>query len=52
MKVVSDHIVSLGFGKYARAEWIAALIPMEEDRGSGCRPDGGFKFNLGVDFRL
>ncbi len=37
MKVVSDRIVSLGFGKYVRADKIVALIPIEEDRGSGRR---------------
>ena len=37
MKVVSDRIVSLGFGKYVRADMIVALVPIEEDRGSGRR---------------
>jgi hypothetical protein len=37
MKVVSDRIVSLGFGKYVRADRIVALVPIEEDRGSGRR---------------
>jgi hypothetical protein len=37
MKVVSDRIVSLGFGKYVRADKIVALVPIEEDRGSGRR---------------
>ena len=37
MKVVPDRIVSLGFGKYVRADKIAALVPIEEDRGSGRR---------------
>ena len=37
MKVVSDRIVSLGFGKFVRAEKIVALVPIEEDRGSGRR---------------
>ncbi len=37
MKVVSDRIVSLGFGKYVRADKIVALVPIEEHRGSGRR---------------
>ena len=37
MKVVPDRIVSLGFGKYVRADRIVALVPIEEDRGSGRR---------------
>jgi hypothetical protein len=37
MKVVSDRIVSLGFGKFVRADKIVALVPIEEDRGSGRR---------------
>lgn len=37
MKVVPDRIVSLGFGKYVRADKIIALVPIEEDRGSGRR---------------
>src|SRR3712207_8158069 len=37
MKVVSDRIVALGFGKYVRADRIVALVPIEEDRGSGRR---------------
>ncbi len=37
MKVVTDRIVSLGFGKFVRADKIVALIPIEEDRGSGRR---------------
>ena len=37
MKVLSDRIVSLGFGKYVRADKIVALVPIEEDRGSGRR---------------
>ena len=37
MKVVADRIVSLGFGKYVRADKIVALVPIEEDRGSGRR---------------
>ncbi|WP_243638163.1 hypothetical protein [Rubrobacter taiwanensis] len=37
MKVVRDRLVALGFGKYARADKIVALIPIEENRGSGRR---------------
>ena len=37
MKVVLDRIVSLGFGKFVRADKIVALVPIEEDRGSGRR---------------
>src|SRR5918995_4940320 len=37
MKIVPDRIVPLGFGKYVRADRIAALVPIEEDRGPGRR---------------
>jgi hypothetical protein len=37
MKVVSDRIVALGFGKYVRADRIVALVPIDEDRGPGRR---------------
>lgn len=37
MKVVPDRIVFLGSGKYVRADRIVALVPIEEDRGSGRR---------------
>jgi hypothetical protein len=37
MKVLSDRVVYLGFGKYVRADKIVALVPIEEDRGSGRR---------------
>src|ERR671929_74765 len=37
MKVIADRIVTLGFGKYVRADKIVALVPIEEDRGSGRR---------------
>jgi hypothetical protein len=37
MKVIADRIVTLGFGKYVRADNIVALVPIEEDRGSGRR---------------
>lgn len=34
---MNDRIVSLGFGKFVRADRIVALVPIEEDRGSGRR---------------
>lgn len=37
MKAIPDRIVSLGFGKYVRADRVVALAPIEEDRGSGRR---------------
>jgi hypothetical protein len=37
VKIVPDRIVPLGFGKYVRADRIAALVPIEEDRGPGRR---------------
>lgn len=37
MKAITDRIVSLGFGKYVRADKVVALAPIEEDRGSGRR---------------
>lgn len=37
MKIMSDRIVYLGFGKYVRADRIVALVPIEEERGSGRR---------------
>ncbi len=37
MKVMPDRIVSLGFGKFVRADRIVALVPIEDDRGSGRR---------------
>lgn len=37
MKIIADRIVSLGFGKYVRADRVVALVPIEEDRGSGRR---------------
>ena len=37
MRVIPDRIVPLGFGKFARADKIVALVPIEEDRGSGRR---------------
>lgn len=37
MKIVPDRLVSLGFGKFVRSDRIVALVPIEEDRGSGRR---------------
>ena len=37
MKIVSDRIVPLGFGKFVRADMIVALVPIEDDRGPGRR---------------
>ncbi len=37
MKVIPDRLVSLGFGKYVRADKVVALVPIEDDRGSGRR---------------
>jgi hypothetical protein len=37
MKVIPDRLVPLGFGKYVRSDRIVALVPIEEDRGSGRR---------------
>jgi hypothetical protein len=37
MKVIPDRLVSLGFGKFVRADKVVALVPIEEDRGSGRR---------------
>jgi hypothetical protein len=37
MKAIPDRLVSLGFGKYVRADKVVALVPIEEDRGSGRR---------------
>ena len=37
MKIVPDRIVPLGYGKYVRADRIAALVPIEDDRGPGRR---------------
>jgi hypothetical protein len=37
MKVVTDRIVPLGFGKYVRADRIVGLIPIEDERGPGRR---------------
>lgn len=37
MKVVPNHIVPLGYGKYFRSDRIAGLEPIEEGRGPGRR---------------
>jgi hypothetical protein len=37
MKVIPDRLVPLGFGKFVRSDRIVALVPIEEDRGSGRR---------------
>ncbi|MEW6637019.1 MAG: hypothetical protein AB1425_09445 [Actinomycetota bacterium] len=37
MRVVPDRLVYLGFGKYVRSDRIVALVPIEEERGSGRR---------------
>ncbi|MDX1623828.1 MAG: hypothetical protein R3199_07585 [Gemmatimonadota bacterium] len=37
MKVVTERIVPLGYGKYARSDRVVALVPIEEDRGPGRR---------------
>jgi hypothetical protein len=37
MRVVSERVIPLGFGKYVRSDKIVALVPIEEERGSGRR---------------
>ena len=37
MKVQPSVLVHLGFGKYVRSDRVTALVPVEEDRGSGRR---------------
>ncbi|AHY46567.1 Hypothetical Protein RradSPS_1284 [Rubrobacter radiotolerans] len=37
MRIIPDRLVALGFGKYVRSDKIVALLPIEEDRGSGRR---------------
>lgn len=37
MKVQSAVLVPLGFGKYVRSDRVIALVPIEEERGSGRR---------------
>ena len=35
MKIQSSVLVPLDFGKYVRSDWLTALVPIEEERGSG-----------------
>lgn len=37
MKVVPNRMVPLGYGKYARSDRVAGLVPIEEGRGPGRR---------------
>jgi hypothetical protein len=37
MRVISDRLIPLGFGKYVRSDKVVALVPIEEKRGSGRR---------------
>jgi hypothetical protein len=37
MRVISDRLIPLGFGKYVRSDKVVALVPIEEERGSGRR---------------
>ena len=37
MKIQSSVLVPLGFGKYGRSDRVTALVPIEEERGSGRR---------------
>lgn len=37
VKIVPDRLVFLGFGKFVRSDKITAIVPIEEDRGSGRR---------------
>ncbi len=37
MKIQSSVLVPLGFGKYVRSDRVTALVPIEEERGSGRR---------------
>ena len=37
MKVIPDRLIPLGFGKFVRSDKIVALVPIEEERGSGRR---------------
>jgi len=37
VKVIPDRLVPLGFGKFVRSDRIVALVPIEDDRGSGRR---------------
>ena len=37
MRVITDRLIPLGFGKYVRSDKVVALVPIEEERGSGRR---------------
>jgi len=37
VKVIPDRLVPLGFGKFVRSDRLVALVPIEDDRGSGRR---------------
>ncbi len=37
MKIIPDRLVPLGFRKFVRSDKIVALVPIEEERGSGRR---------------
>lgn len=37
MKVMPSTLVHLGFGKYVRSDRVAAVLPIEEQRGPGRR---------------
>lgn len=37
MRIVSGHMVALGYGKYVRSDRVAGLGPIEEGRGPGRR---------------
>ncbi|MBW4507493.1 MAG: hypothetical protein KME64_13415 [Scytonematopsis contorta HA4267-MV1] len=37
MKIQSQVLVHLGFGKYVRSDQVTAVIPIEEERGPGRR---------------
>jgi hypothetical protein len=37
MRVQSGALVSLGYGKYVRADRVVAVVPIEEERGPGRR---------------
>ena len=37
MRIQSNMLVHLGFGKYVRSDQVTAVVPIEEDRGPGRR---------------
>jgi hypothetical protein len=37
VKIQPSVLVHLGFGKYVRSDYVAALVPVEQERGPGCR---------------